>query len=182
MNNYCTFTVSSVDPWEPRHDWCLTLLCSVVIPLFYLVRPWNVGKTGQLFLIYRHRQILACWVVLHGLAEACVLIIDTRHILGSLRILSRHPVCVVWVGGGGSGGMRFGHANEFMGDWLIKEQAGSWPDFVFEMNIIVCCRSDMMTKSIWRLVLIEAVTHRDQNYDKGFLMTDFVSSWVGAVC
>lgn len=86
--------------------------------------------------------------------------------------------CLVWVGGvgvgvgGGFGSTRFGHANEFMGDWLIKGQAGSWPDFVFEGNIIVRCRSDMMTKLICRLVLIELVKHGGQNYDKRLLMTD----------
>ena len=82
-------------------------LCCVVIPHFCLVWPWNVGENRQLFLIYRHRQILACCAALHGLAEACVLIIDTRHLLGSLRVSPRHPVCVVWVDLGGGGGRAF---------------------------------------------------------------------------
>lgn len=86
-------------------------------------------------------------------------------------------------GGWGVGSARFGHANEFMGDWLIKGQAGS-----LEGNIIVRCRSDMMTKSICGLVLIESGKRGGPNDDKRLLMTDFLGgggqplSWGGAMC
>lgn len=111
VNKYPTLSiVSTVDLWRPTHDWCLTLLRCCSSFLFRVAM--NCRGTGQLFLIYLHRQILACWAVLHSLAKARVLIIDTRHILGSLWALSRHPVCFVWGGGWGSlWSTRFGHAN-----------------------------------------------------------------------
>lgn len=71
--------------WEVTDIW---LYC-VVAPHFHPVWPGNVGETGQLFLIYLLRQILAYWAALHSLAEVCVLIIDSLHILSLPWALSQ---------------------------------------------------------------------------------------------